>query len=551
MADNDGSQRHSSEKAEKLAAAKKRFEELKRKKQPTKKAAATASSNKQPQGPTGADDSESQPQTSKIAQVDRSETPSKQADSIDQAGNADTSVHVNTPGSDGAGSLPPDSTGGAKAIVGSGHGHRQSVSISDIPRSTEPSTPSSELFETLPDIYRKQALIIDELRSEKQRLLDENLALKSKNQETSKIIVERDKALEDVASLSEELAVLKETAGAEQAILREGAGEVNAQKAEIVGLNRELAHLQSQLIQKDKVITEMRRESTSTLPQNLRTKEEQLESLSVELSELRGSLQEAVSSTNELASERDHLRSQVEHMKSDLDKATEAADGLTHRLDAALQSAATDTANRTAYELKFQNQERTITELRQKLEEATTELRKLRDSNQELQSSERTAEARRRDMEKKLNIAQRENSGLQMRLAELRSSMQQLDMRPDKTPTDTMILGESSDSLWESKPSDLMEEDVQNPFSDVNLRAGGRQGSTASMMGQAHSIRALLPSGIFPGGSEHRSPDANNPELQILAQKAKEELGKWRGYSLDLVDVYKGYDNAYTGIFEV
>ncbi|KAF3914181.1 hypothetical protein ABW21_db0205675 [Orbilia brochopaga] len=422
--------------------------------------------------------------------------------------------------------------------------------MADISRSLEPTTPASDRFETLPDIYRKQALIIDELRSEQQRLLDENLALKSKNQESSRVIVERDKALEDLASLSEELTILKERTGAEQAILREGAGEVNAQKTEIVRLNRELAHLQSQLTQKDKIITEMRRESASTLPQNLRTKEEQLESLSVELSELRESLQKALSSAEEMTSERDHLRGQVETIKADLNKSTQVANELSHKLDTALESAAADTASRTACEVKIQAQEQTVKELQRALGEMTTENRGLKDSNQGLQESERNAETRRRDLEKKLNITQRENSGLQVRLAELKSNIQQFDTRQDKTAIDPIAYAEGIDPSWEYKSSDFME-DAQNPFSDVNLRAGGRQGSITNSMGQTPSIRALLPGGIFTGNTEYRSPDANNPELQILAQKAKEELARWRGYTLDLIDVYRGYDNAYTGIFEV
>ncbi|EWC46638.1 hypothetical protein DRE_04125 [Drechslerella stenobrocha 248] len=540
------------DKAEKLAAARKRFEELKRKKQPGKKgaastskaaAAATTTTTSTPPPPSSQEPAETgAPEPQEHAGKDA------QKDDVDGATVAEEPVaaevqSASTPVAEAAPApapaptpapAPVESPRVAKATMG--HGHRQSISSADLSRSSE----------TLPEIYRKQAQAIDELRVEKQHLLDEVTALRSKAVEAAKVIVERDKAVEDVAALAEELQTLKEKSGAEEAIFREGAGEASTLKAEIVGLTREVAHLQGQLAQKDKLLTEMRRESTSNLPQNLRTKEDQLESLSVELSELRAALNQSTAATEAVTAERGVLEAQVEDSRRELEAATRAADELRRELENATASRATDTAKGNAYEAKVQSQERTIAELKKALEGMTARSGELESSNGELRRSGKAAEGKCRDLEKKLSIAQRENNGLQMRLAELRKSSLQSASSPQLEQQgfqDGGFEGADADPSWERKMSESMDPDGQDPFSDVNLRSGGgRQGRSGSILGQRYSIRALLGGDDGVAGQAH--PDS-------WAQRVKEELGRWRGYSLDLVDVYKGYDNAYSGIFDI
>ncbi|KAF3932426.1 hypothetical protein ABW20_dc0101846 [Dactylellina cionopaga] len=592
MADSDAPQHHTAEKAEKLAAARKRFEELKRKKQPSKK--ATSTSHRDVLGSAVVEISETAQgeqaelvagildHTSDKPGIDKSND-SPETDSKSLLRNPTQSIEAE--------SSPTTSAPVEQNNTGNEYKRQEPTVTSEIPRQSDSSVSGNDgLLETLPEIYRKQASVIDELRTEKQNLLDEIRTLQNRAQESKKIMVERDKALEDLASMSDELQALREKIGAEQATFREGAGEVSTLKSEAASLYRQITHLQSQLTQKDKAIMDMRRESNLVSPPRseeiLRVKEEQLEGMSVELSELRASLEAAVSSTKGLTLERNLLELRIVSLNAELEKSKKSTDELNLKLSCAADTLATDTARTSAIEAKTRTQEQTIEDLKNEVTRMITSISQLNNLNQELQISQKDSEARFREMEKRLNIAQRENTGMQMRLAELKSSLHQSFVekesqgkqlaRPpgsydkivdtiegiskphqsskeggeESTVPFPKEQAETSEALHERKSQPLAEGFSQNLFSDIDL-VTKLDSSDSSPTLHNRRISQNQISENDPLYIKTRISDREYQERPILPKQVREVLGRWRGYHVDLVDVYGIYDDSYSRIFGI
>ncbi|EGX50514.1 hypothetical protein AOL_s00075g243 [Orbilia oligospora ATCC 24927] len=521
------------EKAEKLAAAKKRFEELKRKKQPNKKASGSA---KEPPS-----------NNSPLLEASHHDitTTESGGNDVKQQGLTNTDqIQAIGDGEDAIKDKDTEQLNELRADNGQPESHS--------------TTTNEALLETLPEIYRKQASVIDELRTDNQQLLDEVKTLQVRAQECSKAIVDRDKALEDLASVSEELQLLKEKSGVEQATLLEGAGEVNALKMEVASLSRQIAHLQSQIAQKDKTIIDMRRNSTLSSPGSDETvkQEERIESMSVELSKSRAELEASVASTDTLRLERDRLETLVESMKVELETATRNTDDLSNKLSRLTESVTSDSAKNSAWEEKSRSQGQTIIELNQKLDVMKSTVDQLKQSNQELRASERDMEARYRDIEKRLSNAQRENSGMQLRLAELKSSLHGSLNRTD-LPINTDLPGVDSregggngevrnsnrvqgdtegnklgpkDHLWRQ----VLADENSHDFLDIDLQTVARN-TTQSQNILDHPLAT-------PEGDQER---------RSLIQRARKELESWRGHRINLIDVYLAYDDTYSRIFDI
>ncbi|KAK6332447.1 hypothetical protein TWF730_004123 [Orbilia blumenaviensis] len=523
------------EKAEKLAAARKRFEELKRKKQPGKKASSSISHRE----PTSSD--------SNIL-----ETPSH-----------DVSSTVEYGGGEGD---EPESTNVALSKVGEDDEHTiknedfesQLGGVCSENERTESNNATNEvLLESLPEIYRKQASVIDELRADKQKLLDEIQTLQTRAQEGIKAIVDRDKALEDLASVSEELQTLREKNGVEQATLLEGAGEVSALKTDVASLNRQIVHLQSQLAQKDKAIVEMRRDSniSSPGPDEATKQEERIEGMSVELSELRAALEAAETSRNSVELERKSLESLLNSMRGELKVATEKNDSLEHKLSSLTESINSGQAKSSAWEEKNRAQEDTIVKLDRELAEIKQTVDELEKSKLKLQASEKNADARYRDIERKLNIAQRENSGMQLRLAELKSNLHQSFAKTEPstigtpeishwngaTDSEPGLVGQSQDNIKSNKLSSdhlwkqVLADENSHDFLDVDLRAVGRNNTAQNQSVLGHPQPA----------------SQNDKERKSLTERVRRELEGWRGHRINLVDVYSVYDDSYSKVFDI
>ncbi|KAK6526203.1 hypothetical protein TWF694_004824 [Orbilia ellipsospora] len=409
---------------------------------------------------------------------------------------------------------------------------------------------SDGLLETLPEIYRKQVSMIDELRSDKVRLLDEVQALQNRGQEASKIMVERDKALEDIALISQELQSLKEQMGSEQATLRDGVGEVSNLKSEALSLNRQVAHLQSQLVQKDKAMLEMRRKSSLSSPprleENLRSKEEQLEGMSVELSELRAALNTSSLSVIDLTRERDSLETEVNQLKTELQDTKLLVDGLSSQLKNATESLATDTAKKSANEAKSRSQEETIISLEKELVGMTAKLEALVLSRQESEVSREKAESKYRDMEKRLNIAQRENAGMQLRLADLKSSLQHTH---GENEVQGRRLSRSLRNPATQLPSQRhIGDEYSDSFLEIDLLPSPNN-APSHTIGPRHKSKG---NGIPDNArNSHMYTAQTHSERQVLTNQIREELERWRGYTVNLVEVYNGYHDAYSRVFDI
>ncbi|KAF3162948.1 hypothetical protein TWF788_001703 [Orbilia oligospora] len=520
------------EKAEKLAAAKKRFEELKRKKQPNKKASSSAKEPPSNNSPL-LEASHHGITTTESGGNDAKQQGLTNTDQIQSIGDGEDAIK----------DKDTEQVNELRADNGQPESH---------------SATNEALLETLPEIYRKQASVIDELRIDNQQLLEEVKTLQIRAQECSKAIVDRDKALEDLASISEELQLLKEKSGVEQATLLEGAGEVNALKMEVASLGRQIAHLQSQIAQKDKTIIDMRRNSTLSSPGSDETvkQEERIESMSVELSKSRAELEASVASTDTLRLERNRLETLVESMKVDLETATRNTDHLSNKLSRLTESVTSDSAKNTAWEDKSRSQGQTIIELNQKLDVMKSTVDQLKQSNQELRASERDMEARYRDIEKRLSNAQRENSGMQLRLAELKSSLHgslnktDLPINTDLPAVDSRgeggngevrnasrVQGDtegnklgSKDHLWRQ----VLADENSHDFLDIDLQTVARNAT------QSQNILDH-PLATSEGDQERRS----------LIQRARKELENWRGHRISLIDVYIAYDDTYSRIFDI
>ncbi|KAK6514173.1 hypothetical protein TWF506_008585 [Arthrobotrys conoides] len=518
------------EKAEKLAAARKRFEELKRKKQPSKRASGTKESN----SPLSeASHTETTTTESGLNDVKQQETTNRdQIQAIEDSD--DTTKDKDTKQSDGA-------------YADNGQPESHSATTNEV------------LLETLPEIYRKQVSAIEELRADKQQLLDEIKALQIRAQEGSKAMVDRDKALEDLASVSEELQVFKEKSGVEQATLLEGAGEVSALKVEVGSLNRQIVHLQSQITQKDKTILDMRRNSALSPPgPNEATKqEEQIEIISVELSKSRAELEASISSRNILELERDRLETLVKSMTTELETSTKNADDLNNKLSKLTESISSDSAKSSTWEERTRAHEQTINDLNEKLDGMKLTVDQLKQSNQELRISERGMEVRYRDMEKRLSNAQRENSGMQLRLAELKSSLHESLTKTDSLRSiDTSEghhirggggngeIGNTSkaetgagdsksgrkDHLWRQ----VLADENSHDFLDIDLQ------TVAMNTTQSQKILEDLP----------RTSDRDQ-ERKSLTHRVRKELENWRGHRVNLIDVYSAYDDSYSRVFDI
>ncbi|RVD81707.1 uncharacterized protein DFL_009557 [Arthrobotrys flagrans] len=525
------------EKAEKLAAARKRFEELKRKKQPNKKASSSTTLQKEP--------------TSSNSPL--LETSHHEATTATESGGNDAGWQ------DLADTGPAQALEDGESAIKGKDAEQLAGAHPDNGRPESHSATGEVLLETLPEIYRKQASVIDKLRADKQLLLDEIKALKIRAQEGSKAMVDRDKALEDLASISEELQIFKEKSGMEQATLLEGAGEVSALKIEVASLNRQIAHLQSQISQKDKTIIDIRRDSTlsSPGPNEAMKQEERIESMSVELSESRAALEASVSSENSLRLERDRLEILVDSMKAELETATKNTDDLNNKLNGLTESMSSDNAKSSAWEEKSRVQEQTIIELNKKLDGMKSTVDQLKQSNQELRASERDMEAKYRDIERRLANAQRENSGMQLRLAELKSSLHESFTKAGpptnmETPEAPRLKGEdgdgevkntrqsqegtggnksgSADHLWRQV---LADENSHN-FLDVDLRAVARNPTQNQSILERPSVTSQ-----------------KDQERIFLTQRVRKELENWRGHRINLIDVYSAYDDSYSRVFDI
>ncbi|KAK6339522.1 hypothetical protein TWF718_008929 [Orbilia javanica] len=520
------------EKAEKLAAARKRFEELKRKKQPNKKASNSGAHQKEPTS-----------SSSPPLETQHHEATTVIEGSANDMGQQDP--------------MDTDPTGptehGEKLVEDKSPEQPDSSSTNNGPLVSRSAT-SEVLLETLPEIYRKQASVIDELRAEKQQLLDEIKGLQSRAQEGSKAMVERDRALEDLAAVSEELQIVKERNGVEQATLLAGAGEASTLKIEVASLNRQIAHLQSQISQKDKTIIDIRRDSTlsSPGPEGVTKQEDRIENMSVELSESRAALETSVLLANNLKLERDSLKTLVDSMKVELETTTRNTKDLSNKLNGLTQSISSDSAKNSVWEEKSSRQEETINELNRKLGEMTLTIDHLKQQNQELQASEGSMETRYRDIERKLANAQRENSSMQLRLAQLKSSLHESSTKAGPlTNAETNILSKegdgngdakdmcrfqegtgsskssSADHLWRQVLADENSQD----FLEVDLRAVTK--NTA----QTQSI--LEP------------PLERDDKRRFLTHRVRKELESWKGHRINLIDVYSAYDDSYSRVFDV
>ncbi|KAF3260388.1 hypothetical protein TWF192_009675 [Orbilia oligospora] len=494
------------EKAEKLAAAKKRFEELKRKKQPNKKASSSAKEPPSNNSPL-LEASHHGITTTESGGNDAKQQGLTNTDQIQSIGDGEDAIK------------DKDTEQVNELRVDNGQPESHSAT-------------NEALLETLPEIYRKQASVIDELRIDNQQLLEEVKTLQIRAQECSKAIVDRDKALEDLASISEELQLLKEKSGVEQATLLEGAGEVNALKMEVASLGRQIAHLQSQIAQKDKTIIDMRRNSTLSSPGSDETvkQEERIESMSVELSKSRAELEASVASTDTLRLERNRLETLVESMKVDLETATRNTDHLSNKLSRLTESVTSDSAKNTAWEDKSRSQGQTIIELNQKLDVMKSTVDQLKQSNQELRASERDMEARYRDIEKRLSNAQRENSDLPA--VDSRGEGGNGEVRNASRvqgDTEGNKLG-SKDHLWRQ----VLADENSHDFLDIDLQTVARNAT------QSQNILDH-PLATSEGDQERRS----------LIQRARKELENWRGHRISLIDVYIAYDDTYSRIFDI
>ncbi|KAF3909629.1 hypothetical protein AA313_de0207037 [Arthrobotrys entomopaga] len=317
-----------------------------------------------------------------------------------------------------------------------------------------------------------------------------------------------------------------------------------------MSLNRQVAHLQSQLAQKDKAMSEMRRESslssTSRLEENLRLKEEQLEGMSVELSELRAALNTSSLSITDLTRERNSLEAEVNQLKAELRETRLRVDGLGSELKNATESLATDTAKKSAHEARTRSQEETITSLEKELASIAVKMETLVFSKQELEVSREKAESKCRDMERRLIIAQRENAGMQLRLAELKSSLQ-------NTYGETEVQERRlSRSLKGSGVPLSGQRPIGDEYSDSFLEIDLLPSPNNAM---SHTIG---PRGIFKDhGYLKKSASGpiyatqKNSERQVLTNQIREELERWRGYAVDLVKVYNSHHEAYSRVFDI
>ncbi|KAF3933454.1 hypothetical protein ABW19_dt0210303 [Dactylella cylindrospora] len=541
------------------------FEELKRKKQPTKKFDATASSApaekaadldrgelERPPPHVNSDDTAAAPEEpSEVSTENLKPSTLESVADLSQTPNDHQPPVSNAEVVSERWDLENLTTARAR------HGRHHSITSSENTRYTDsylsPTEPSPD---TLPEIYRKQASTINELRAEKNHLLEEIGALRNEAQKAKEMMVARDKAIEDLASVSQELHTLKTQMGIDQATFREEAGEVNRLSIEISALNRQVSHLESQVGQRDKTIAEIRRESaagpSSRLESTLKAKEEQIENMSVELSALRESLGKSDSSGKQFSLERDLLEAQLKSLRDRASEAEALAVDLREKLDVTSDSLAKEEATKFTYETKLRERESRIANLEDKVAEQETTINQMKESMNVLQNSG----VKFNDLTRKFNNCQREKSDLQGRLSNLKSELQQ--SQKESQHLRELLKGRGTLSDGPSVGHSL--------YSDPSATVDGGFGVSSMTGNTSASLFSdvdlyMAPTNSTPPGHTARNPSVSENfdrrDSKVLSDKRyitaeiKNELMRWAGYKLDLRSLWRGYDDAYGRIFEV
>ncbi|PGH23058.1 hypothetical protein AJ80_02831 [Polytolypa hystricis UAMH7299] len=446
-------------KAEKLAAAKKRVAQLQ--KQKAKKAgkkdkaaaavtaaagetskeststaaeAETVSAGDEQQAPAPELD-EDAPSTPVVAEQEDAE--GKQKDEAPEEQDADEEEESGQPGNEWLEQQQQIPTRGA-------HGRQPSLSLQSKIRSSsfrrtaadtqqQPSFPSSSIKspplpplspdgDAVPEVFRKQALRLEELEKETKRLereLEDVEARRKKSEE----------ALEDFRDASGDVVELKERLERAE---RKGE-EVEKLKAEITALQRQNSHLHTRSHRSSNSVALSGGDSSpATLLAQLDSKSATIEAMALEISNLKAELN-SKSSTTEAHEEQIHaLEDKVTRTETALEKSQRELTDTKHSLSRAAEKAMKEGVDKTSTETLIKSLERQVQETNAAKAEADKKIETLEKKLQALGNLHKESENRNQTRQKERDKFEKDAAMLKKKLVTIENENLRLREERDR-----------------------------------------------------------------------------------------------------------------------
>ncbi|KAI9802645.1 MAG: hypothetical protein M1825_002667 [Sarcosagium campestre] len=418
---------------------------------------------------------------------ERSEAIKDDAKQLEQSGNPDgqseTKPEENVAEADDGGlvasaSVPANDTGPSR---------QPSISVQSRLRSSSfrksisqpPTSPSNVLKsptlppltpegDTVSDIYRKQALRLDELEKENRRLkdqLNDNEELRRKAEHETEELREAQGDILSSKGLSDKFQ------GREV--------DVEKLKSEIASLQRQIAHLQSQSSKSRHVSSPSSHNALGSPPSDLeealKSKSATIESMEMEISRLSAKLDQQSSSTSSHAA-------QVSALEAQLEKSTRAAEtsqlqlaDLKKSLDRTSERAIKESSQRTSAETKLRSLESTAIESAETIASLKSKVAALEQKIATLTSLHKDSDARSHARARDLASAQRDTIALKSRYSALEEELSVLREDRDrrrKMATDGVEADDGVDEL-ESEHTLLLQSRIRTLEADnTDLRRG-------------------------------------------------------------------------------
>ncbi|KAF7586820.1 hypothetical protein BBP40_008260, partial [Aspergillus hancockii] len=466
--------------------------------------------------------------------------------------------------------------------------------------------------ESVHELYRKQAVRIEELERENRRVEKELEEATGRWRKTEEQLEDMREASVDVVELREKLE------------LAEGrAEEVEELKAEIASLQRQNSHLQKS----------HRNVSSpaSDLVQQIESKSATIEAMELEISNLRAQLADQSAAGNAHQAQIAALEEKLSRSETSLESAQRELTETKAALTRASEKAVKEGVDKTSTEALIKNLERELSELKQGKTESEKKIETLEKKIEAMGNLHKESETRHQTRLRESEKTEQEVAVLRSRLASaenetLRLKEEQENLRKrnavgaDDDGIDELedeersrlerrirdLEGEVFDlrrGVWKERRQELASGDYEpdssfspkanqaaNTFDDVDLVGGAPEHARRRSIQQHSSFSTVLSSGLaaFTGGNGNRArAPSNKPHapatrgsLELLSEEnfddefdeaefaraqaeeearkrvehvreIKKKLKDWQGWRLDLVDSRAGAEGAGVGMGEI
>ncbi|KAI5797476.1 hypothetical protein DFH27DRAFT_601887 [Peziza echinospora] len=442
---------------------------------------------------------------------------------------------------------------------------RPSISADALRSPSGPRTPNPlSPLEGVPDIYRKQAQTISELTEANERLGKEAAEARVHEEKLRKALAEKDDLQEELVELKAELSDVKNNSETASKVGQERDAELEKLRSELEATTRQISLLSSQITQKDKVITDLRTQSSpSSSPDDsqelLRSKDEQIEAMEMEISNLRLDLEKSAKPLTEAQSRITALEEQVKSSDETQHSLHAQIDELKKKLDKAAERLVVESAGRSSAETKAREATTALeaqTALVKKLEAQVASWEK---DHKTLKHLYKETDTLAQEAQKKLGLLEEENEALRTQIAEHRQNLTESrrgtgSMQADDDELDGMeederrrlqkrvreLEAQIASHTPKASSSPVQAKNNKERRSGSGTGGGGGGGFLSDVKFLANFPSAddddFLPSTDDEAdyaGQSLRQEEARRKREERL-REVKQGLDKWKGYKLDL-----------------